>query len=89
VEFYEFDKFDVDSTQRTSRQSRGRLRLRFELHQEQGECFAERFDARLLLGVSERSVRLERLVCLGHGDLVRQDDDTDVAEDRPEVDQPS
>ena len=28
-------------------------------------------------------------MCLGYGDLVRQDDDTDVAENRSDVDQPS
>jgi hypothetical protein len=32
---------------------------------------------------------LERLVRLGHGALVRQDDNTEVAEDRPNVHQPS
>ena len=64
-------------------------RLRFELHQERDDCFAERFDPRLLLRVRERSIRLERVVCLRHGDLVRQNDHTDVAEDRADVHQPS
>src|SRR5262245_10088939 len=63
--------------------------LAFELHQERGERVAEAFDARLLLGVLQGPVRLERLVRLGDGELVRQDDHADVAEDRPDVDQPS
>lgn len=52
--------------------------LRFELHQERGEGFSESFDARLLLGIYQRPVRLDRLACLGHGDLVWQDDDADA-----------
>src|SRR5262245_26402717 len=63
--------------------------LAYELHQERGERVAEAFDARLLLGVLQGPVRLERFVRLGYGELVRQDDHADVAEDRPDVDQPS
>src|SRR6516162_11039670 len=63
--------------------------LAFELHQERGERVAEPFDARLLLGVFQGPVRVERLVGLGDRDLLRQNDDADVAEDRPDVDQSS
>src|SRR5262249_2829335 len=63
--------------------------LAFELQQERGERVAEAFDARLLLGVFQGPVRLERFVSLWDGQLVRQADHADVAEDRPDVDQPS
>src|SRR5262249_52238515 len=63
--------------------------LDFELHQERGEAAAESFDTPLLLGVFQGPIRVERLVRLGDGDLVRQNDYADAAEDRADVEQPS
>ena len=39
----------------------------------------------MLFRVFQRAVRMERLVRLGNGDLVWQDDDPNVAQDRPDV----
>ena len=66
-----------------------RLVLAFELDQERGEAATESFDAPLLLGVFQGPIRVERLVRLGDGDLVRQNDYADAAEDRPNVEQRS
>ena len=65
------------------------VKLCLEFRKELCQHPAESFNPRLSLWVFQRAVRVERFVRLGHGDLVGQHDDADVAEDRADVDQPS
>jgi hypothetical protein len=63
----------------------GEQGLAGELQQDLGEFRTQPLHRRLLFRVHQGAGRVERLVGLGHCQLVRQDDDANVAEDGAHV----